>query len=71
MSPYQIQVLRDSEQGWIPAVVDPVSYQRGERWYDDEDEAIRDSVWLRSRLTWAEVRVVQRGADGAITEVKP
>ncbi|MFC4048325.1 hypothetical protein ACFOY4_01405 [Actinomadura syzygii] len=67
---YQIQVLRDTQQGWIPAVVDTVSYHPGERWYDDRAVALEEARLLRGRLTWADVRVVHKDAAGEITEVK-
>ena len=57
---YQIQLMRNSDVGWIPIQPQGNSYKQTERWYTDLGEAGKNAQRIRERLTWAEVRVVRR-----------
>ncbi|MCW2901769.1 MAG: hypothetical protein JWO67_4034 [Streptosporangiaceae bacterium] len=57
---YRIEVLRHTQQGWIPVVATAAKYRLGEHWYTDAGQAGKDAQRLWKQLPSADVRVIRK-----------
>lgn len=66
---YQIQILSDEGNGWLPVLLTETGHAIGDYWYSDRAEVAQDAQRLRHRFTPDDVRVVRREIVVETTEL--